>query len=280
MTTPPDPDHTPLFDVDAPVPLTPVERLLALADLYTQHNDRIDLLFAGRASHDPDAYVSSARRLERETLASIKAVRQQRLPAIEPVTSAVVRLKQIAYLTSGATRYLTAAQQALPEGDAEPARPDPRRGLGQYLRLARELTALAPAAVVESTTHIAARLPERARSNTTVPGMDATQRGTLLEVARGHVIVTEQYGQRGYGHTVTVDIDVLRHLEDQNLVTREPASAPPFFPGGPLRDRVRLTSLGLSVLSTVINSPLHLGLAAARPVPAPAAAATTTRVRR
>ncbi|MER6566952.1 hypothetical protein ABT288_12335 [Streptomyces sp. NPDC001093] len=158
--------------------------------------------------------------------------------------------------------------------------PDRRRGFGQYLRLARELTALAPAAIVESATHIAARLPDRARSHTTVPGMDAGHRGTLLEVARGHVIVTEQYRQRGYGHTVTVDVDVLRRLEAQDLVTREPASAPPFFPGGPPRDRVRLTSLGLSVLSTVINSPLHLGLAPARPVPAPAAAVTTARARR
>jgi hypothetical protein len=113
-TTPPDLDHGPLFDVDAPVPLTPVERLLALADLHTQHNDRIDLLLAGRASCDLDASVSSARRLEREALASLKTVRQQRLPAIEPVASAALRLKQIAYLTSGATRYLTAAQRALP----------------------------------------------------------------------------------------------------------------------------------------------------------------------
>ncbi|MFZ4190538.1 hypothetical protein [Streptomyces pseudogriseolus] len=279
MTTPPDHNHTPLFDVDAPVPLMPVERLLALADLYTEHNDRIDLLFAGRAPHDPGASVSSARRLEREALASITAVRQQRLPAIEPVSSAVVRLKQIAYLTSGATRYLTAAQQALPVGDAAHAPPDSRRGLGQYLRLARELTALAPAAIVESATHIAARLPDRARSSTTVPGMDAGHRDALLEVARGHVIVSGQYGQRGYGHTVAVDIDVLRHLETQELATREPASAPPFFPGGPLRDRVRLTSLGLSVLSTVIDSPLHIRLSAARPVSAPATA-TTARARR
>ncbi|MET9832785.1 hypothetical protein ABZ078_26575 [Streptomyces sp. NPDC006385] len=104
MTTPPDPDHAPLSDVDVPVPPTPVERLLALADLYTQHNDRIDLTLSGCAPHDPDASVALARRLEREALACIKTVRQQRLPPIEPVSSAVVRLKQIAYLTSGATR--------------------------------------------------------------------------------------------------------------------------------------------------------------------------------
>ncbi|MFF3501132.1 hypothetical protein [Streptomyces sp. NPDC003247] len=279
MTTSPDPDLTPMFDVDVPVPLTPVERLLALAGLYTQHNDRIDLLFAGRAAAVPDTYVSSARRLERDSLACVKTIRQQRLPAIEPVTSAVVRLKQIAYLTSGATRYLTSAQQALPPGDAQHVRPDPRSGFGQYVRLARELTALAPAAVVECATHLAERLPDRARSRTTVSGMDRAQRDTLLEVARGHVIVTGQYEQPGYGRTVPVDVDVLRHLQSQGLVTCEPASAPPFFTGGPPRNRVRLPALGLAVLSTVIASPLAVCPPAARPVHSPAAA-TTARARR
>ncbi|KMS74092.1 hypothetical protein ACM01_15835 [Streptomyces viridochromogenes] len=277
MTTPPDPDHAPLFDVDVPVPPTPVERLLALADLYTQHNDRIDLTFSGRAPHDPDASVALARRLEREALACIKAVRQQRLPAIEPVSSAVVRLKQIAYLTSGATRYLTAAQHALPADDAEHPHPDPRRGFGQYVRLARELTALAPPAVVECATHIARRLPDRARSNTTVPGMDAAQRGALLEVACGNVIVTQQYEQPSYGHTVPVDVEVLRNLDAKGLVARKSASAPPFSSGGPPRDRVRLTALGICALSTVIDSPLHIHLPAARPVPT---TASTARARR
>ncbi|MGC0328135.1 hypothetical protein RKD23_001125 [Streptomyces sp. SAI-170] len=272
MTTPP--DDALLFDVHAPAPPTPVERLLALANLYTQHNDRIDLLFYGRADLVPDTYAASSLHLEREALTSIKAVRQQPLPAIEPVSSAIVRLKQIAYLTGGATRYLTAARQALPADEAEHARPDRRHGFGQFIWLARELTALAPQAIVESAAHIAARLPDRARSNTTVSGMDAAKRELLLEVARGHVIVSQQYAERGYGRTGTVDVEVLRRLEDQGLVTCELASAPPFFPGGPSLDRARLTALGISVLSTVLHSPLHVSLPAAGPVPAPAATST------
>ncbi|CAL9365920.1 hypothetical protein SUDANB105_00762 [Streptomyces sp. enrichment culture] len=273
MTTPS--DDALLFDVHAPAPATPVERLLGLADLYTQHNDRIDLLFGGRADLVPNAYAASSLRLEREALTSIKAVRQQPLPAIEPVSSAIVRLKQIAYLTGGATRYLIAARQAVPEDDVEHARPDRRHGFGQYIWLARELTALAPQAIVESATHIAARLPDRARSKTTLPGLDASKREVLLEVARGHVIVSQQYSERDYGRTVTVDVEVLRCLEDQGLVTREPGSAPPFFPGGPSLDRVRLTALGISVLSTVLDSPRHVSMPAVGPVPAPAEANTT-----
>ncbi|GAA4781837.1 hypothetical protein [Streptomyces ziwulingensis] len=279
MTKSPDSDPTPMFDVDAPAPLTPVEQLLALADLYTRHNDRIDLLFAGRSTVAPDVFVSSARGLEREMLACLKTIRQQRLPAREPVPSAVVRLKQIAHLTSGATRYLTSAQQALPAGDGEPGRPDPRRRFGQHLRLARELTALAPATIVESARHIAPRLHNRARTSTTVPGMAKAQRDTLLEVARGHVSLTEQNGQPDYGNTATVDTDVLHHLETQGWVTREPGSAPPFFPGGPTRDRLRLTALGLPVLSTVVDAPLVVSLPTARPAPAPAAT-TAARTRR
>ncbi|MFE9905020.1 hypothetical protein [Streptomyces achromogenes] len=273
MTTPPDPD-TPLFDVDAPVALTPVERLLALADLYTQHNDAIDLLFTGRAPLPEDAYVSSSHRLERETLASIKAVRQQCPPTVEPVTSAVVRLKQTAYLAGGATRYLTAAQQARPADDAEPAHPDPRRGFGQYLRLARDLTALAPATIVTTATQIATRLPQRARSTTTVPGLDTAQRGALLEVAQGHVAVTDQHGQRAYSHTVLVSVDVLRDLEAQGLVERGSATVPPLYPGELSLDRVRLTALGIAVLSTVINTVHIPAPQAARPVPAPAASSS------
>lgn len=281
MTTSPDPDHTPLFDVDLPGPLTPVERLLALADLYTRHNDRLDILVFGRTPHcEPDAYAASARNLEHEALACIKAVRQQPLPAIEPVTSAVVRLKQIAYLTGGATRYLTAAQHVWPPDGAQHDRPDPRRGFGQYVRLARELTALAPLTIVESAIHIAGRLPRRARSTTTVPGLDQAHRGALLEVARGHNAVTDYDGhQRAYSHNLAVDVEMLRHLEAQDLVTREPDSAPPFFRGGPPRDRARLTACGISALSTVIDAPLHNSLPAARPLAAPTAV-NTARARR
>ncbi|MET9832784.1 hypothetical protein ABZ078_26570 [Streptomyces sp. NPDC006385] len=130
---------------------------------------------------------------------------------------------------------------------------------------------------MECATHIARRLPDRARSNTTVPGMNAAQRDALLDVACGNVVVTQQYEQPGYGHTVTVDVEVLRHLEAQGLVTRKSASTPPFFPGGPPRDRVHLTALGICALSTVIDSSLHIHLPAVRPVPT---TASTARARR
>ncbi|MFF3849646.1 hypothetical protein [Streptomyces sp. NPDC002328] len=271
MTTPPDPNDAPLFDLNVPAPPTPVERLLALAGLYTRHNDRLDLLLFGHLPRpDPDACAASAHRLERETFAAITAIRQQPLPAIEPVTGAVVRLKQLAHLVGGATRYLTAAQHLQPPRDAEHTR-----------LLARELTALAPLTITDSAVHIAARLPTTARSTTTVPGMDADRRDALLNVARGHIAVTGHDGhQRVYHHNTAVDAEMLRRLEAEGLLTCEPASAPPLFHGGPPRDRARLTTLGTCALSTVIVFPHYLsrltGSPALMPVPIPAPGAPAT----
>ncbi|CAM5302311.1 hypothetical protein [Streptomyces fumanus] len=277
MTTPPAPDGTPLFDVDVPMPRPPVEQLLALAGLYTRHNDRIDLLLSCLAPADPDAYVSSAPLLEHRSLACVRTVRQQRPPRIEPVLSAVVRLQQIAYLTSSATRYLASAQQAAPPDLAPGAPPDPRRAFGRSVRLSRELTALAAPAIVESATHIAGRLPAAARARTTVPGTDRAQRDALLHVARGHVVVTGRYERTSHDRTVAAGTDVLRHLDAQGLVDRDPDSAFPSTPRGTPHDRVRLTPLGLAVLSTLIVTPLPTPVPAPRPVASPAPA---TRARR
>ena len=63
MTTPP--ANALLFEV--PAPPTPVERLLALAAHYTQHNDTLDLLLTSPTEPDPGAHVASAQRLASET---------------------------------------------------------------------------------------------------------------------------------------------------------------------------------------------------------------------
>jgi hypothetical protein len=72
--------------VEASEPLTPVEQLLVLAGLYTQHHDRIDLLLTGSVHPDTDAYAASARRLEREAHHCLTAVRKERLSPTEPAS--------------------------------------------------------------------------------------------------------------------------------------------------------------------------------------------------
>ncbi|MEW2620864.1 hypothetical protein [Streptomyces sp. NPDC048106] len=279
MTTSPDSDHT-LYDMDAPVSPKPEERLLALAGLYTQHNDRIDLWLHGRAVLGPDAYAASARHLERATYACITTVRKQRLPSTEPMASAVVRLKQIAHLTGGATRYLTTAQPVVRDADAKRGIPGPRRRLAQCFQLARELTALAAPAIIDSATCIAHRLPVGTYSSSpATTGLDSARRDVLVEVARGRVTAFQTMPMT-YVQATRVDSGTLRDLEAEHLVCREPGSAPSPYYGGAPYDRVRLTALGITALSTAIRWPTRIGPPAARPALPPAPAWASTRAHR
>ncbi|KUM99921.1 hypothetical protein AQI95_36005 [Streptomyces yokosukanensis] len=279
MTTPP--DDALLFEVDVPAPPTPVERLLALADLYTRHNDQLDALLIGRRPYaDPSAHTTSAQRLERETLTAVNAVKAQRLRPCDTVANTVVRLKQLAYLSGGATRYLAAAQEALPGTGAEPEHLDPHRGVGQYVQVARELTGLAPGAAVDCASHIAGEM--RCRSGTRAPthDLDPALCGALLEVARGHITVAEDLGREHvYWHTVVVGIERLRRLEAQDLITREPSSAPPAYRGGLPRARARLTAHGISTVGALIEPPPQISLLPRTAGSAPSAA-SAPRARR
>jgi hypothetical protein len=75
MTTPP--TESLLFDV--PPPLTPVERLLHLADQYTWHNDALDILLRTATETEPQAHVASAQRLASDTRIAVKAIHDERL---------------------------------------------------------------------------------------------------------------------------------------------------------------------------------------------------------
>ena len=279
MTTPP--DDALLFDV--PAPPTPTERLLSLAALCTQHNDMLDCLLLSRSPRpDPDAYIRSARRLERETHAAVKGVTDQQLRSVA-VAEAVVRLKQLAYLSDGAARHLTAAQEALLSTDTRDERPDLLRVTGRHVRASRELTALAPKTVVESAHRMARALPHAPRAATAVQDLDPVLHGALLEVARGHISVTEDLGRQYVrGHDVSVPISVVRMLQAHGLIASEPRTAPPVYLGGIPHSRVRLTADGFATLSAILALPPAVpSPAAARPVPtatstAPARTAAVT----
>ncbi|MEV6535988.1 hypothetical protein AB0M86_41550 [Streptomyces sp. NPDC051639] len=118
MTTPP--VEGLLFDVAAPP--TPVERLLLLADQYVQHNDMIDRLLRAGPSSEPDVHVASAQQLAAATRAAIKAVTDERLFQSHELSDAVVRLQQLAFLSSASADH--------------------------GLHMARTLTALAPEAAM------------------------------------------------------------------------------------------------------------------------------------
>lgn len=109
MTTPP--GEGLLFDV-APPP-TPVERLLLLADQYVQHNDMLDRLLRAGSPSEPNAHVASAQQLAAATRTALKAVTDERLFQSHDLSDAVVRLQQLAFLSSASADQQLPMEHAL-----------------------------------------------------------------------------------------------------------------------------------------------------------------------
>ncbi|WP_371551335.1 hypothetical protein OG266_38235 [Streptomyces sp. NBC_00554] len=254
MTTPP--TESWLFDV--PPPLTPVERLLRLADQYTRHNDALDLLFRTATSPEPQAHVASAKRLASDTRTAVKAIHDERLYESTELTETVVRLKQLAFLTTASA------------------------DLG--VRAARELTALAPQAAVGCAATLATETRRRHWSTAIAPDerLTAAQRTALAQIACGHVVASSSLGREfTRSREPKVLMSTLRALESKDLAERTPNSALGAYLGGPAQDRVCLTQAGVTALASVIGlPPARPGTApGTTPRPIPTATQATTRIR-
>ncbi|MDQ0790116.1 MULTISPECIES: hypothetical protein [Streptomyces] len=252
MTTPP--AEGLLFHVAAPP--TPVERLMLLADQYVQHNDTLDRLLQARSQSQPDVHAASAQQLAAATRTAIKAVTDERLFQSHELSDAVVRLQQLAFLSSAS------ADHRLP--------------------MARTLTALAPEAAMGCADTLAHEIRRRRGSTSDAPDhrLTATHRTALWEIACGNVVATRSLG-RQYVHyrDERVLIGTLRSLEANGLAERVPQSAPSAYVDGPLQDRVRLTPAGTTALAAAISSPPASRAPGTTPAPAPTAAKTATRSR-
>ncbi|MFE7302682.1 hypothetical protein [Streptomyces sp. NPDC057579] len=245
-----------LFDV-APPP-TPVERLLHLADQYTQHNDALDLLLRAADPPAPDAHAASAQRLATDTQSAIKAIQAERLYESVELTETVMRLKQLAFLASAAADLSVGA--------------------------ARELTALAPEAAVSCAVTLAAETRRRRWATAPAPDdrLSAVQRTALAEIACGHVVASSSLGREfTRSREPKVLMSTLRALETKGLAERTAGSAYAAYVGGPPLDRARLTSAGITALASLIDSP-PAGPSAApgtTPRPLPATAQVIARSR-
>ncbi|MER5793292.1 hypothetical protein [Streptomyces sp. NPDC001980] len=245
MTTPP--GEGLLFDVAAPP--TPVERLLL-------HNDTLDRILRAEPSSEPDDHAPSAQQLAAATNAAIKAVTDERLFQSHEQSDAVVRLQQLAFLSSASADH------------------------GPHM--ARILTALAPEATMGCADTVAYEIRHRRGSTSDAPDhpLTATHRTALWEIACGNVVATSSLG-RQYVHyrDERVLIGTLRALEANGLAERVPKSAPSAYVGGPLQDRVRLTAAGTTALASSISSPPARRAPDTAPAPAPTAAKAATRSR-
>ncbi|MFJ9712837.1 hypothetical protein [Streptomyces sp. NPDC101234] len=242
MTTPP--AEGLLFDVAAPP--TPIERLLLLADQYVQHNDMLDRLLRAGPASEPDAHAGSAEQLAAATHIAIKAVADERLFHSHELSDAVVRLQQLAFLSSASADH------------------------GPHT--ARTLTALAPEAAMGCAGTLAYEIRHRRGSTGNVPHhrLTSTHRTALWEIGCGNVVAISSLG-RQYVHyrDERVLIGTLRSLEADGLAERVPKSAPSAYIGGPLQDRVRLTAAGTTALAAAISSPHSARPPARHPRPLP-----------
>ncbi|MFI9829763.1 hypothetical protein ACIHIX_18965 [Streptomyces sp. NPDC051913] len=228
MTEPP--TESLLFDV--PPPPTPVERLLHLADQYTQHNDALDLLLVATDPPAPDAHASSAQRLATDTQSAIKAIHGERLYESVELTETVMRLRQLAFLADASVDLNVAT--------------------------ARELTALAPEAAVGCAVTLAGETRRRRWATAPAPDdrLNAMHRTALAEIACGHVVASSSLGREfTRSREPKVLMSTLRTLETKGLAERTARSAPAAYVGGPSLDRVRLTSAGITALASVIDAP-------------------------
>ncbi|MEE4494999.1 hypothetical protein [Streptomyces sp. BE230] len=222
MTEPP--AEALLFDV--PPPPTPVERLLHLADQYTQHNDALDLLLRTTAPSEPDTHADSALRLAADTQSAIKAIQGERLYESVELAETVMRLQQLAFLAT--------ASGGLRAGTA------------------RGLTALAPEAAVNCAVTLAAETRRRRWASAPVADqrLTAVQCDALAEIARGHVVAGSSLDREfTRSREPKVLTSTLRALEAKGLVERTVNSAHAAYIGGPPQDRVRLTAPGITSLA-------------------------------
>ncbi|MEU9155116.1 hypothetical protein AB0D59_32295 [Streptomyces sp. NPDC048417] len=188
MTTP---SEGLLFDVATP--RTPIERLLLLADQYVQHNDMLDRLLRAGPSSELDAHAGSAEQLAAATRAAIKAVADERLFHSHELSDAVVRLQQLAFLSSASADH------------------------GPHT--ARTLTALAPEAAMECAGTLAYEIRHRRGSTGNVPDyrLASAHRTALWEIGCGNVVATSSLGRQ-----------YVRYRSERKTayVSPRPASAP------------------------------------------------------
>ncbi|MEU8678005.1 hypothetical protein [Streptomyces sp. NPDC048560] len=259
-------------------PPSPVVRLLALADQFTQYNDHLARLrpaYGAARGHTSATFLVSA------CTEAVQAIQDQPIPATVAVTDAAIRIKQLAYLTAGAARHLAEAKDLL---GAPASGSDQERGtqeINRQIALAQELTALGPAAALEAATAVALEMHRSSLTGATAAGcLTPAERTALYAAARGHLAIGRSGGREHiHSRSRTVHIDTVLALEHQGLTAREPASAPPAFDGGPPQDRVRLTLSGAMAVAAQLGRAPHAPALTTTPLPGNSVTATPARTR-
>ncbi|MCZ4103536.1 hypothetical protein [Streptomyces sp. H39-C1] len=249
----------------APPPTAP-EQLLELAGDFSRHNDALTALTATGPSATSNVlqHVAFTQCLARETLTAIAVIKRQPLHHTHQVQDALVRLKQLAYLTTEAADHLldavdlmrAAREQGAGSPDQLAAHPEPLRAAFRRIQLARELTALAPEAVVEAAEHIA-RESHRQKAAEPHPQeirLSLAQYTALRAAASGHVLATDLFGKQSASiRSTRIPISTLRSLQAKHLLQHE--MLPPAHRDAAHQSRIRLSPAGVAALAALRSWP-------------------------
>lgn len=227
----------------APPPPSAPEQLLDLAGDFSRHNDALAALNATAPSATGNLlhHVAFTQSLARETLATIAAIKRQPLHHTYQVQDTLVRLKQLAYLTTQAADHLldamdilrTAREQGAQNPDQRAAHPEPIRAASRRIQLARELSALAPEAIVEAAEHIAreSHRQKAADADAQEIRLSPAQYTALRAAASGHVLATDLFGKQSASiRSNRLPITTVRSLQAKHLLQHEMLPPPTATP--------------------------------------------------
>jgi hypothetical protein len=271
-----------LFAVPAPPGLP--EQLLVLASAFVRHAD----LFADHALDCPtseeqlSAAVTSSDRLAVQSRDLALTVLRQLPPYRVEVHETVARLRQLSRLAESVTSQLhliqgifTNRSTNLPEG-APPSLPDQTgKTVRLLIKIARDLTALAPGDLLDGAEALAREIQRRDFSSGPAPDgyrLTAPQYGALHSVARGHVALAQSFGKWHVNSRTSLSLSTIRSLEKQGLLEATPI--PAAYLGFDAESRVHLTSAGRAHLAAglaLLTAPSPRTSLPAKPFPAPAA---------
>ncbi|WP_329558892.1 hypothetical protein OG711_08045 [Streptomyces uncialis] len=266
------------------------ERLLALAERFTRHNDALRMVRIGERAPATAVldHVSLTRELAHQTGDLHEAVYQLPLHHPGDGRDARIRLRHLAHLTTEAAEHLIDAGDAIDRARDEttaieevfvPHRHMPRSA-DDRLVLARDLTALGPRTCAETAHTVTAEMvrlatvhPHLARHTSVAAflrykptGLSATQNHALHAIAAGHVTISTRHSRSRSRVTnrTGLTLATLRSLENRGLLHRE------LLPRTTTEHRLHLTAAGRTALTSAAVHQAPRAPVSARPAQAAA----------
>ncbi|MER6190210.1 hypothetical protein [Streptomyces cyaneofuscatus] len=262
-----------------PSPTTPAHNLLLLATRFTRHTDALTAIQRDGTSPAAELseQVTAAQRIAAAALDIMDDLNDQQMWHSPAIRSVYTRVRQLAYMATGAADHLLDAVDILlafhegvpaEESGLVLTRHQALSEAGRREYLASILTSLGAADCLK-----AAELyvTDRRRSIALPrpPALSPAQTAMLRAVAQGEVMI-DRDKPSAHRLDIRLTISTVRALESRSLVTREE-----YLPWS-RAERVHLTQAGCRTLAAALGGPSPRPLTTLGPVSRPAATPTRT----